>query len=422
MGWCEVSFGWVKLARGASEEAAERFERAVELGRRVVVNAPTAATRPVGTSPAAALEASPLLLAHALGSLAPLAARAGDEERASTLAAEGVEMARVFGLATFLLMTLTRATEVGILFRRWPSAEATLRESLALLRDTGAQAFLADSLEMTALLGEAGRSHISAARLFGAAERVREVGGESADVRCISSELEQCRSRLTKALPEFDQEWARGKRLSPSEAVAYALQELEAGPTGAGVSAVPRSAIGGVVIPAVMRQQDKHWLVRYGAATFELPDMKGLHYLARLLAQPCSEVHVLDLTGGQAEDAGPVLDERAKREYGRRVRELQGELEEAESWNDSERVARAQLELDALTRQLAAAVGLGGRNRPSGSSAERARVSVRKAIAKAIAHVADHDADLALLLSTTVKTGSYCSYVPDPRLTVDWSL
>jgi hypothetical protein len=78
--------------------------------------------------------------------------------------------------------------------------------------------------------------------------------------------------------------------------------------------------------------------------------------------------------------------------------------------------------LDSLTRQLAAAVGLGGRNRPSGSSAERARVSVRKAIAKAIAHIADHDADLALLLSTTVKTGSYCSYVPDPRLPVDWTL
>jgi predicted ATPase/class 3 adenylate cyclase len=423
MGWCEVSLGWVKLARGEPEEAGERFERAVELGRRVVVNAPTAATRPVGAPPAAALEASPLLLAHALGSLAPLAARAGDEDRASTLAAEGVEMARVFGLATFLLMTLTRATEVSILFRRWPPAEATLRESLALLRDTGAQAFLADSLEMTALLREAGRSHISAARLFGATERVREVGGESADVRCISDQLEQCRSRLSKALPEFDQEWARGKRLSPSEAVAYALQELEAGPAaGVGLSAAPRSATAGAVTPAVLRRQDKRWLVGYGGATFELSDMKGLHHLARLLAQPGREVHVLDLAGGSAEDAGPVLDEQAKREYRRRVRDLQDEIDEAETWNDPERATRAQLELDALTRQLAAAVGVGGRDRPSASSAERARVSVRKAIAKAVAQIAEHDADLGLLLSTTVKTGSYCSYSPDPRLPVEWSL
>jgi hypothetical protein len=205
--------------------------------------------------------------------------------------------------------------------------------------------------------------------------------------------------------------------------VAYALEELEAGPAAeAGLSTAARFGTAGVAMPAVLRRQDKCWLVGYGAATFELPDMRGLHHLVRLLAEPGRELHVLDLTGGPAEDAGPVLDERAKREYGRRVRDLHDEIEEAESWNDPERAARAQLELDALTRQLAAAVGLGGRNRPSGSSAERARVSVRKAIAKAIAHIADRDADLALLLSTTVKTGSYCSYVPDPRLPVEWSL
>ena len=150
--------------------------------------------------------------------------------------------------------------------------------------------------------------------------------------------------------------------------------------------------------------------------------MKGLGYLARLLAQPGREVHVLDLTGGAGADAGPVLDERAKREYRQRVRELQGEIEEAESWNDPERAARAQVELDALIRQLAAAVGLGGRGRPAASSPERARVSVRKAIANAIARIAEHDADLGLLLSTTIRTGSYCSYTPDPRLPVDWSV
>jgi non-specific serine/threonine protein kinase len=175
-------------------------------------------------------------------------------------------------------------------------------------------------------------------------------------------------------------------------------------------------------VEATLRQEKKGWIARYGDVSFELPDMKGLHYLAQLLGRPGCEVHVVDLTGGAAEDAGPVLDERAKREYRRRIRELHEEIEEAESWNDPERTARAQLEVDALTRQLAAAVGLGGRDRPSASSAERARVSVRKAITNAIAHIAEHDAELGLLLSTTVKTGSYCSYTPDPRLPVVWSL
>ena len=47
---------------------------------------------------------------------------------------------------------------------------------------------------------------------------------------------------------------------------------------------------------------------------------------------------------------------------------------------------------------------------------------MRKAIANAIARIAEHDPDLGLFLSTTVRTGSYCRYTPDPRLPVEWSL
>jgi hypothetical protein len=175
-------------------------------------------------------------------------------------------------------------------------------------------------------------------------------------------------------------------------------------------------------VAAFLRREGNGWTVGYAGATFELRDMKGLHHLARLLARPGGEIHVLDLTGGAAGDAGPVLDDRAKREYRRRVQELRAEIDEAHSWNDAERAARAQQELDALTGELAAAVGLGGRDRLSASSAERARVSVRKAIAKAVAHIAERHADLGLLLSTTVRTGTYCSYTPDPRVPVEWSL
>ena len=416
MGWCEMSLGWVSLARGDTEQASRRFEKAVELGRKGAGDKTPVAPRLGGSPPRAAMEASPLLLAHALSSLAPLAVMAGDPDRATALAAEGVAMARLFGLCTFHLMTLTRAAEVDILLGQWARAESAVRESLALLRDTGAHAFLADSLEMAALLRMVEGAPAGAARLFGASHGVRTAAGETSDTRCISGELERYRRLAAAAAPDFDGESARGERMSSVAAVSYALEQLGSGPA---VAARPPA---GAARAATLRREDKAWLVRYGAATFVLPDMKGLHHLARLLAEPGRELHVLDLTGGAAEDAGPVLDERAKREYRRRVEELQEEIEEAASWNDPERAARAQLELDALTRQLAAAVGLAGRDRPSASSAERARVSVRKAIAKAIDQIARHDADLGLLLSTTVKTGSYCSYSPDPRMPVDWSL
>ncbi|MGH8990246.1 MAG: transcriptional regulator, partial [Acidimicrobiia bacterium] len=83
---------------------------------------------------------------------------------------------------------------------------------------------------------------------------------------------------------------------------------------------------------------------------------------------------------------------------------------------------RAELELEAVAHELAAGVGLGGRDRHAASTAERARVSVRKAISAAVARIRDHDADLGLLLATTVKTGTYCRYTPDPRLPVTWEL
>jgi hypothetical protein len=122
------------------------------------------------------------------------------------------------------------------------------------------------------------------------------------------------------------------------------------------------------------------------------------------------------------EDAGPALDSKAKEEYRRRIAQLQMDIDEARRWNDPERQLRAEMELEALAGELAAGVGLGGRDRPSASAAERARISVRKAIATAIARVGEQDNDLGLLLSTTIRTGTYCVYTPDPRFPVDWML
>src|SRR5215207_6671492 len=83
--------------------------------------------------------------------------------------------------------------------------------------------------------------------------------------------------------------------------------------------------------------------------------------------------------GGQ-EDAGPILDPHAKAEYRERIADLQDEIDEAEAFHDPERVTRARAELDFLSRELSAAVGLGGRDRRTGGDAERARVNVTRAI------------------------------------------
>ena len=140
--------------------------------------------------------------------------------------------------------------------------------------------------------------------------------------------------------------------------------------------------------------------------------------LAQLVEQPGREIHALDLASendGQAVDlgdAGEVIDRRARDAYKQRIAELRDELEEAESWSDSARAARIRGELDALTQQIAAAVGLGGRERRSGSAAERARTAVQRRIREAIKKIAEQDRELGRHLDWAVRTGTFCAYEP----------
>jgi uncharacterized membrane protein len=73
-------------------------------------------------------------------------------------------------------------------------------------------------------------------------------------------------------------------------------------------------------------------------------------------------------------DAGEMLDEQSKSAYRGRLSDLREQLEEAQEQGDVERAERqAEQEIEALTRELARAVGLGGRNRRAMSASERAR-------------------------------------------------
>jgi tetratricopeptide (TPR) repeat protein len=192
--------------------------------------------------------------------------------------------------------------------------------------------------------------------------------------------------------------------------------------------------------PSVFRREGEYWSLAYEGDAFRLKDSKGLRYLARLLATPGTEVHALELaaaergpvaparpaerelTASPPGDAGEILDPRAKAEYRRRLAELDEELDEARALGDPERALRAEHERDFLVRELAGAIGLGGRHRRAGSAAERARVSVTRAIRAAIARIGEQSSLLGDHLGRTVRTGSFCSYDPDPRALPDWRL
>ena len=170
--------------------------------------------------------------------------------------------------------------------------------------------------------------------------------------------------------------------------------------------------------------------------------MKGLRYITLLLASPGREVHVLELVsaapGGRAgagargtdpelttsrlSDGGAVLDEQAKKEYRERLDQLAAELQEARDWRDPERAARLEEEIDVVTSELAQAVGLGGRDRTFSSPAERARISVTKAIRTAIKLIGNECPALAAHLEESIQTGRFCAYATPGAAPPRWSL
>lgn len=157
------------------------------------------------------------------------------------------------------------------------------------------------------------------------------------------------------------------------------------------------------------------WAVTWGtSAPFRVKHAKGMDYLDHLLRNPGREVYVLVLAGADEapEDAGALLDDRAKQAYRRRVEDLEDQLAEAERLNDRGRASRAREELEAVAEQLASAVGLGGRDRKAASNVERARVNVQRRLKDAIRRIAEHDAALRRYLDATVRTGTYCVYRP----------
>jgi len=236
------------------------------------------------------------------------------------------------------------------------------------------------------------------------------------------------RSALDRAeavgVPRMDERLARAAALLPTLDAAPPTPEPSAGPA-----------------TAVLAREGDVWRLDYEGRVLRVRDAKGMRHLALLLANPDVELHAVDVAtaaeGGAAPgateveglnvragtgDAGPALDSQAKAEYRSRLEDLRAEIEEAEAFNDPERAARAREEMDFIAQELSAAVGLGGRDRKVASAAERARVNVTRALRREIRRIAEEDARLGRELETTVRTGTFCAYEPDPRRPVTWQV
>jgi hypothetical protein len=150
-----------------------------------------------------------------------------------------------------------------------------------------------------------------------------------------------------------------------------------------------------------LAREGDYWTVAHAGTVTRLRDSKGLQYLAVLVARPHVEVAATELTGVVAEPATPLLDDRARRAYTRRLASPSCDRDEA----------------TALARELARGVGRGGRVRRSGA-VERARINATRTIRDAIGRLTRSDRDLGRHLSASIRTGTFCCY--DPHVARSW--
>jgi hypothetical protein len=211
---------------------------------------------------------------------------------------------------------------------------------------------------------------------------------------------------------------------------------------------LPRASIISSEEESILCRKGDYWTIQYHGEIGHFKSIRGLYCLACLLGHPGREFHASEffapiaempvaavrLTSGtfkedglevrsmRSQDAGPILDRRAKAEYACRLSELRSELKEFEQLNDPERARKARQERDCIVEQLVVAAGLGGRDRRAASAAERARSAVTKRIKNAIRKIAETMPSLGHHLTAAINTGYFCSYNPDPDRPVTWEV
>jgi DNA-binding CsgD family transcriptional regulator len=162
-------------------------------------------------------EREPLTLA--LAPLAEAAAADGDLSEARRWADSAVSETSDW----HLLNALIKRARVAIAQGELQQAERDAYDALAMNIDMQAHLLTPDLLECLAVLGTNADQHLSAARLLGAAEALRQrIGAVRFRIYAADYDANVALLRNSLGEAEFDTAWAEGAALSAEEALAYA--------------------------------------------------------------------------------------------------------------------------------------------------------------------------------------------------------
>ena len=165
------------------------------------------------------------LAAASLHSLGETARAQDDLSYARLLLDEALAMSREVSTPQLIAVAVESLGEVARAEANLDQAESLHREALLLRRQFGLRTGFAPSLERFAGLAAARGEHERAARLFGAAEALREAAHSSIPPVAqpdYDSDVELVRNGLDE--PSFDRVWHEGRAMTPDEAVEFALE------------------------------------------------------------------------------------------------------------------------------------------------------------------------------------------------------
>ena len=167
--------------------------------------------------------------------------------------------------------------------------------------------------------------------------------------------------------------------------------------------------------PISVARSGRRWVVSMGAHRAVVPDLVGLGYLAHLARNPGACVPAVELAAlsrsvaAEVRSDQPVLDRAALAALRRRLVELESDLAEAGTGHDGGRRTALAHEREAILAELGRLLNVRGASRSFPGPAERARVSVRKALLRAVDEVEAVDAWLGARLRAALRTGHVCS-------------
>jgi len=181
-----------------------------------------------------------------------------------------------------------------------------------------------------------------------------------------------------------------------------------------------------------LRRVGESWEIIFEDERALLRDLRGLHYLREMLRRPyewipCSILyaaathdgsddgaHVIDLG-----HAGPVCDERTRREVRRELQRIEEEVtRRRERGEDCTALHGEARQLEGYLKK-----GSGWRGDTVVKDAyERLRQSVAQALKLMVNAIARHCPKAARHFDASLKRGRSCQYAPDPRRIPRWRL